>query len=70
MTENLKIAMIAINKWLFHGWNYKVVPMTVTFPGGGADTVNVPEFLKRSEMDLSYQSHAGKVATRYQNSGS
>ena len=46
MTENLKIAMIAINKWLFHGWNYKVVPMTVTFPGGGADTVNVPEFLK------------------------
>ena len=34
MTEELKIAMVAINKWLFHGWNYKVVPITFTTPGG------------------------------------
>lgn len=70
MTENLKIAMIAINKWLFHGWNYKVVPMTVTFSRWWCRYGKCAGISQRSEMDLSYQSHAGKVATRYQNSGS
>ena len=46
MTEELKIAMIAINKWLFYGWNYKVVPMAVTTPGGVTMATYVPEFIK------------------------
>ena len=41
MTENMKIAMTAINKWLFHGWNYEsVLVETASFKGC------VPQFLK------------------------
>ena len=34
MTENIKTAMIAINKWFFYGYNYDCVEMEIaTFSG-------------------------------------
>lgn len=46
MTTLIKISLIAINKWLFHGWNYKSVPLTLTKPNGEIETIYVPEFIK------------------------
>lgn len=68
MTENLKLAMIAINKWLFHGWNYKVVPITVKTLYGDFDTDYVPEFLKEVKWTCNIAHMIGKWkhATRTQ----
>ncbi len=69
MTEELKIAMVAINKWLFHGWNYKVVPITFTTPGGVSVTPYVPEFLKEIKWTchISHMLDKWTKATRSQN---
>lgn len=68
MTDNLRIAMIAINKWMFHGWKYKVVPMTFTTPGGVSVTPYVPEFLKEVKWTchISHMLEKWNHATRSQ----
>ncbi len=68
MTENLKIAMMAINKWLFHGWNYDVVPITITTPDGGTKTHYVPEFLKKVKWtcNINHMIEKWNYATRTQ----
>lgn len=69
MNDNLIIAMKAINKWLFHGWNYKVVPITFTTPGGVSVTPYVPEFLKEIKWTchISHMLEKWKNATQSQN---
>lgn len=68
MTENLKIAMMAINKWLFYGWNYKVVPMTIIESGDVKVTRYVPEFIKEVKWTCNISHMLGKwnQATRTQ----
>ena len=60
---------MAINKWLYHGWNYRVVPMTITTPGGVTVTPYVPEFLKEIKWACHISHMLGKwtIATRSQN---
>ena len=44
MSENLKIAMAAINKWVYFGWNYNLVH----YPHGnwdGALSEYIPDFI-------------------------
>ncbi len=69
MTENLKIAMVAINKWLFHGWNYKVVQLLLTTSDGLTDSYYVPEFLKEIKWTCPKRHMLDKwtAATRSQN---
>lgn len=46
MNEALKIGMEAVNRWLFHGWNYEIT--TVEIPDHYANAskkVHVPKFL-------------------------
>lgn len=66
MSEELKNAMIAINKWIFYGWNYKVVPMTFTAPGGATATSYVPEFIKEVKWTcpISHMLEKWAIATR------
>ena len=68
MTEELKIAMIAINKWMFHGWNYESVPLTIKTPYGTTDTVNVPQFIKEVKWtcNTSHMLEKWNKATRTQ----
>lgn len=68
MTEELKTSMIAINKWMFHGWNYESVSMTITTPGGITDTVCVPQFLKEVKWTchISHMLEKWRRATRTQ----
>lgn len=45
MTENMKTAMVAINKWYYYAMNYNVVPIEVsTFEG--EVTMMLPDFFK------------------------
>lgn len=45
MTEEMKTAMVAINKWLYHGWNYKMVEHTYDNGTGRTQTRTLPQFL-------------------------
>lgn len=46
MTENMKIAIESINKWLYFGWNYPVVSHKWKNSDSGATyNDNVPKFL-------------------------
>lgn len=45
MTDNLKVAMEAINKWVYFSLNYNVVSYTYNQSSGESTTVYVPEFL-------------------------
>lgn len=43
MTDNMKIAMAAINKWVYFSLNYDVVPYT--YPDDKDTIIYVPESL-------------------------
>lgn len=43
MTDNMKIAMAAINKWVYFSLNYDIVPYT--YPNDKDTIVYVPEFI-------------------------
>lgn len=46
MTENMKMAIEAVNKWLYFGWNYPVIYHEHTNPSTDAVWCdNVPKFL-------------------------
>ena len=45
MTENLKIALEAVNKWLYYGWNYDLVPFSWTNSDNEIKSEYLPEFL-------------------------
>ena len=61
MTEELKIAMIAINKWMFHGWNYESVSLTYNTIFGTTKTVHVPQFLK----EVKWTCHIGHMLEKW-----
>lgn len=56
MTEALKIGIEAVNRWLFHGWNYEMT--TVEIPDnstGSTKTIHIPEFLAGTKWTCNLQ---------------
>ena len=51
MTENMKVAMSAINKWFYYAMNYKVVEVEVT-TFNGKETHMLPDFFNALPMHL------------------
>lgn len=49
MTEALKIGIEAVNRWLFHGWNYETIRVEVGNYNGGTKTVDIPQFLAEAK---------------------
>lgn len=50
MTEALKIGIEAVNRWLFHGWNYDTVSITIPDnANNGTKSVYVPKFLAEAK---------------------
>ena len=68
MTENMKIAMSAINKWFYYAMNYDVIPVEVAdFDGDRA--MMLPDFFNAFPKDL--RKHlAGKWNAYYEDYGS
>ena len=51
MTENMKIAMSAINKWFYYAMNYDVIPVEVAdFDGDRA--MMLPDFFNAFPKDI------------------
>lgn len=46
MTENMMMAITAINKWMFFSWNYASIEYEMTI-GCRTEIVIIPEFLAR-----------------------
>lgn len=61
MTDNMEIAMAAINKWVYFSLNYKVVPYTNP---NNNEVIYTPEFITVI-MDVPYQSHDRKMEISY-----
>ncbi len=50
MNDALKIGIEAVNRWIFHGWNYEMT--TITIPDGSNNStksVIIPEFLANAK---------------------
>lgn len=46
MTEELKIGIEAVNRWLFHGWNYDIAEVAIPdYPNRYSKNVTIPRFL-------------------------
>lgn len=57
MTESMKIAIIAINKWLFFGWNYDLV----LWRGTERDEwQSLPKFLVETKWNCNLNHMIGK----------
>lgn len=54
MTENIEKAMMAINKWIFFGWNYKSVMHEWECSLGQKMKAMVPEFLAKVDWNCSF----------------
>lgn len=60
MTEDMKIAIMAINKWLYYGWNYKVVTHTWNNGTGRMKTKTLPQFLVEAKWTCNLDHMIGK----------
>lgn len=50
MNEALKIGMEAINRWIYHGWNYDMTEVDVPdYCNGGLKRVCIPRFLAEAK---------------------
>lgn len=69
MTENMKIAMVAINKWLYFGWNYGLSPYTVSNGTGKNKTMYLPDFLMQAKWNcnINHMIDKWKSATSSEN---
>lgn len=68
MTENIKIAMQAINKWFYYAMNYRVVEVEVA-DFDGNHTEYLPDFF--NAFPLHMRKHlAGKWNSLYEDYGS
>ena len=56
MTESMKIAIIAINKWLFFGWNYGLSPYTMS----DGTVKYIPYFLMQAKWTCNLDHMIGK----------
>lgn len=46
MAEALKIGMEAVNRWIYHGWNYEMTSVAVPdYANGGSKLIHIPQFL-------------------------
>lgn len=70
MTENMKTAIKAINKWVFFGWNYTCVDHIWTDGSGHAHHEVVPQFLVAINWNCGFDHILSKwhIATRTKNS--
>ncbi len=64
MTDNMKIAMAAINKWAYFSLNYKVVPYTKS--NDDNEVIYLPEFIVTIKWTcpISHMIGKWKSATR------
>lgn len=68
MTENIKIAMQAINKWFYYAMNYRVVEVEVK-NFDGTTTMYLPDCFNAFPKGLRYH-FAGKWDALYKDYGS
>ena len=54
MTENMKIAMTAINKFIYFSWNYDLVYHTWNAGSGTTKEETVPEFLAKIKWTCNF----------------
>lgn len=66
MTENLKLILTGINKWMFFGWNYQTVSYTLLRNG---EKVYIPEFIREVKWTCPIEHMISKwnVATSSKN---
>lgn len=55
MNTSLEIAIEAINKWVFFGWNYSCVPYEFVGADGVLRSEYVPMFLKEVEWNCNFE---------------
>lgn len=56
MTEALKIGIEAVNRWIFHGWNYEMTTVEIHDNSTGAiKKIHIPEFLKGAKWTCNLQ---------------
>lgn len=56
MTDQIKIGIEAVNRWLFHGWNYESVPVPVPdYENGGTKQIYVPRFIAEAKWTTNRQ---------------
>lgn len=60
MTDNLQIAMAAINKWLYFGWNFQVQDYTYELADGTVRHEVLPRFLMEAKWTCNKQHMIGK----------
>lgn len=56
MTEALKIGIEAVNRWIFHGWNYDTTTVAVPDPAYDnkcAKSLTVPRFLAEAKWSCN-----------------
>ena len=68
MTENMKVAMTAINKWIYYALNYNVVEVEVQ-DFDGTHTENLPDCFNAFPMNIR-KHFAGKFRAYYEDVGS
>lgn len=81
MKEVLKIGMEAVNRWLFHGWNYEMTTVSIPdhytnssklvqipkFLAGAKWTCNLPHMISKWNMACSSKNPDAYLVTFYAN---
>lgn len=60
MTESMQIALTAINKWLFFGWNYETVRHEWKGGNGEQKVGYFPDFLVKVQWTCNFDHMADK----------
>lgn len=56
MTDNLRIGMEAINRWIYHAWNYEMCPIAVPdYANNCSKRIYVPRFLAEVKWTCNLQ---------------
>lgn len=55
MTEEMRIAIMAINKWVFFGWNYNHIHLEWTDMYGNRRSESVPEFIANIKWTCGFE---------------
>ena len=56
----MKVAIVAINKWLFLGWNYSLCPYTIKDATGKLQTKYIPDFLMQTKWTCNFDHMVSK----------
>ena len=54
MTENMQIAITAINKWLYFGWNYEIIHHKWNSTNGEQKEEWLPAFLVKAQWTCNF----------------